>query len=259
MRERASLKMSRRSFVHALPTEIRLEIYRILYADLIRNLRDSLFGLFWLCDGYLYDHTKSHLAKRSIYPESKYPFRKTGLTALLHTCKEVHGEAALVLYQQAEIYIRICWEDVANIDTDGGGFIRLTNNCRLLRHARNVRINIAPLSTLDESFLKRVRLLVECVNYGANIYSLKIRISVTGLKESRRSKGMMAILVCLSSLRTTRAIEIFLDCVPRNLLSDELLELFLNTVKGTLMGRGDFKPLAPLHFCGEEEDSDEGT
>ncbi|KAK5629511.1 hypothetical protein RRF57_005226 [Xylaria bambusicola] len=90
-----------RSILQVLPLELRLKIYEYFYADLISELSDNLFGVFTLYD-LLYDYTPSFLESH---------VGKTGLTALLYTCKHVHDEAIQVLYSETEFVLNIMGDD----------------------------------------------------------------------------------------------------------------------------------------------------
>lgn len=101
-----------------LPAELRLKIYEHLYADLIDELSDYLFSVFVLYDS-LYDYTRSSLESH---------VGKTGLTALLYTCKKVHGEALQVLCGEAEIILNIMGDHDSN-DEERQEF-RFSEDCR---------------------------------------------------------------------------------------------------------------------------------
>lgn len=87
-----------------LPVELRLKIYEYLYVDLIDELSDYLFGVFGLYDS-LYDYTRSSLESH---------VGKTGLTALLYTCKKVHDEALQVLCGEVEFILNIMGDHDSN-------------------------------------------------------------------------------------------------------------------------------------------------
>lgn len=92
------------STLDVLPVELRLKIYEYVYADLIDELSDYLFGVFGLYDS-LYDYTRSSLESH---------VGKTGLTALLYTCKQVHDEALQVLCGEAEFILNIMGDHDSN-------------------------------------------------------------------------------------------------------------------------------------------------
>lgn len=94
----------KRYFLEVLPLELRLKIYEHLYADLISELSDNLFGVFALYDS-LYDYTQSSLESH---------VGKTGLTTLLYTCKQVHDEAIRVLCSEAEFVLNIMGDEDGN-------------------------------------------------------------------------------------------------------------------------------------------------
>ncbi|KAI8628775.1 hypothetical protein F5Y19DRAFT_437246 [Xylariaceae sp. FL1651] len=223
-----------------LPFELRVKIYEHFYADLISELSDNLFGVFSLYD-FLYDYTGSHLESH---------VGKTGLTTLLYTCKKMHDEALQVLCNEAEFVLNVMGdhdsEDKERAD------IRFSKGSRLLEFAKNLKVNIEPMSdNTNERFVNRIHQFLEAINHGTNLRSLKIRISAVSL---RNAKSLSHILSALSTLRTAgNAIEVYLGEVTEDLLSAEDFDTFLRTINGKNMGRGQ-NALEPNHYDGEDDD-----
>ncbi|KAI1743898.1 hypothetical protein F4680DRAFT_407878 [Xylaria scruposa] len=225
-----------------LPLELRLKIYEFVCADLISELSDNLFGVFSLYDS-LYDYTRSSLESH---------VGKTGLTALLYTCRKVHDEALEVLCGQAEFVLNIMGDDDIN-DEERTEF-RFSKGSRLLEFTKSLKVNLEPLSDATNArFVNRIHRCLEMINYGANIRSLKIRITSPNLKNP---ESLNQILMALSELRTTGSrISVYLGEVTEELLSADSFGLFLNTINGVNMGRGQHA-LEPNHYDGEDDDDD---
>jgi hypothetical protein len=88
-------------FLNVLPVELRLRIYEHLYADLINELSDNLYGVFSLYD-FMYDYTSASLESH---------VGTTGLTTMLYTCKKVHDEALETLCNKAEFVVNVMGDD----------------------------------------------------------------------------------------------------------------------------------------------------
>ncbi|KAI8952419.1 hypothetical protein F4801DRAFT_541481, partial [Xylaria longipes] len=89
------------------------------------------------------------------------------------------------------------------------------------------------------------------VNHGANIRSLKIRITSPNLTNQ---ESLNQILLALSELRTSgNYIDVYLGEVTDKLLSADSLDLCLRTINGVNLGRGHHA-LEPSHYNGEEDD-----
>ncbi|KAI1751508.1 hypothetical protein F4782DRAFT_547680 [Xylaria castorea] len=228
--------------VDVLPVELRLKIYELVYADLISELSDNLFGVFSIYD-FLYDYTRSSLESH---------VGKTGLTALLYTCGKVHDEALEVLCGQAEFVLNIMGDDDIN-DEERAEF-RFSEGSRLLEFTKSLKVNLEPLSdAMNGRFVNRIYRFLEMINYGANVRSLKIRITGPNL---RNPESLNKILMAISKLRTTGSrISVYLGEVTEELFSAESLDLFLNVINGVNVGRGQ-DALEPSHYDGEEEDDD---
>ncbi|KAI0486764.1 hypothetical protein F4859DRAFT_466825 [Xylaria cf. heliscus] len=228
--------------VDVLPVELRLKIYELVYADLINELSDNLFGVFSLYD-FIYDYTRSSLESH---------IGKTGLTDLLYTCKKVHDEALEILCGHAEFVLNIMGDDDGN-DEERADF-RFSKDSRFLEFAKSLKVNIEPLSdSTNERFLSRIHRFLEMINYGANVRSLSIRINGPNLNNP---ESLNQVLLALSKLQITgNRIEVYLGEVTEELLSTENLDLFLKTIHGVNMGRGHH-PLEPSHYEGEEDDDD---
>ncbi|KAI1108935.1 hypothetical protein F5Y14DRAFT_456537 [Nemania sp. NC0429] len=197
-----------------LPVELRLKIYEYVYADLIDELSDHLFGVFVLYDS-LYDYTRSSLESH---------VGKTGLTALLYTCKKVHDEALYILCGEAEFILNIMGDD----DSDDGERqeFRFSEDSRLLAFAKNLRVNLEPLSDeTNERFVNRIHRFLRLINNGANLRSLQIRISCPKLGDPESLNG---ILLALSDLRTMgNRITVYIGDMAEEVISDDHLDSFI--------------------------------
>ncbi|KAI1306397.1 hypothetical protein F5Y03DRAFT_406086 [Xylaria venustula] len=227
------------SILDVLPLELRLKIYEYFFADLISELSDNLFGVFSLYE-YLYDYTQ---------PSLESHVGKTGLTALLYTCKQIHNEAIQVLCNEAEFVLDIMGDDDGNDEERGD--IRFSDGNRLLEFVKNLKVNLEPLSDeTNDRFVNRIHRFLEMIDYGAKLRSLKIRISTPKLSEAR---SLDQILSALSKIRTAgNRIEVYLGEVEEELLGAEGLSLFIKQINGIDMGRGHH-PLEPSHYDGEED------
>ncbi|KAI0430357.1 hypothetical protein F5Y09DRAFT_307923 [Xylaria sp. FL1042] len=226
-----------------IPPELRFKIYEQLYADLISELSDNLYGVFSLYE-VLYDYTR---------PSLESHVGKTGLTALLYTCKQIHKEALQVLCNEAEFVLNIGGDDDGN-DEERADF-RFSEGSRLLEFAKNLKVNLEPLSDeTNERFVNRVHRFLEAIKHGVNLRSLKIRISGPGLRDPR---SLDQILSALSTIQTAgNRIEVYVGEVAEGMLSDEQLSPFIDVINGINMGRGHH-PLEPNHYDGEEDDCNE--
>ncbi|KAI1421400.1 hypothetical protein F5Y12DRAFT_767890 [Xylaria sp. FL1777] len=220
-----------------LPLELRLQIYEHFYADLISELSDNLFGVFSLYE-FLYDYTQ---------PSLESHVGKTGLTPLLCTCKQIRNEAIQVLCNEAEFVLNIMGDDDGN-DEERADF-RFSEGNRLLECAKNLKVNLEPLSDeTNERFVNRIQRFLEVIDHGVNLRSLKIRISGLQLRDPR---SLDQILSALSTLQTAgNSIEVYLGEVADEVLSADRLDLFVDTINGINMGRG-CHPLEPDHYDGE--------
>ncbi|KAI1349892.1 hypothetical protein F5Y01DRAFT_287929 [Xylaria sp. FL0043] len=236
MRDRPAAKAT----ILDIPLELRFKIYEHFYADLISELSDNLFGVFSLYEA-LYDYTRSNLESH---------VGKTGLTALLYTCKQIHSEALQVLCNEAEFVLNIMGDDDGNDEERAD--VRFSEGSRLLEFARNLKVNLDPFSDeTTERFVNRIHRFLEAIGRGVNLRSLKIRISGTGLEDPR---SLDQILSALSTLQTAgNRVEVYVGDVAEGMLSDERLCLFLDAINGIDMGR-DHHPLEPKHYDGEEDD-----
>ncbi|KAI0444709.1 hypothetical protein F4803DRAFT_572698 [Xylaria telfairii] len=238
-----STKLSAGSILlDVLPVELRLKIYEFVYADLINELSDNLFGVFSLYD-FLYDYTRSSLESH---------IGKTGLTGLLYTCKKVHDEALEVLCGQAEFVLNIMGDDDG--DDEERTEFRFSKGSRLLGFAKSLKINLEPLSNATNArFVNRIHHFLEMINYGSNIRSLQIRITGPNLTNP---ECLNQILLALSKLRTMgNRIDVYVGELTEELLSAESFNLFLGTINGVNMGRGHHA-LEPSHYDGEEDYDD---
>ncbi|KAI0976091.1 hypothetical protein F4678DRAFT_415823 [Xylaria arbuscula] len=227
------------SILDALPLELRLKIYEHFFAGLISELSDNLFGVFSLYD-YLYDYTQ---------PSLESHVGKTGLTALLYTCKQIHNEAIRVLCNEAEFVLDIMGDDDGD-DEERGDF-RFSEGNRLLEFVKNLKVNFEPLSDeTNDRFVNRIHRFLEMIDHGVNLRSLKIRISTPKLSDPR---SLDQILLALSKLQTAgNRIEVYLGEVAEELFGAEPLRLFIRQINGINMGRGHH-PLEPSHYDGEED------
>ncbi|KAI1367766.1 hypothetical protein F5Y08DRAFT_297542 [Xylaria arbuscula] len=229
------------NFLEVLPLELRLKVYEYFFADLISELSDNLFGVFALYDS-LYDYTQASLESH---------VGKTGLTTLLYTCKQVHDEAIRVLCSEAEFVLNIMGDEDGD-DKERDDF-RLPEGNQLLKFARNLKVNLEPLSDATNGRLvRRIHRFLAIIDNGANLRTLKLRISGPNLTDSRT---LDEILSALSTLRTRKRIEVAVGEVPEEILSDERLHRFVDAIDGIYLGRGQH-PLEPNHYDGEDDDDD---
>lgn len=228
----------RRNLLDVLPIELRLKIYDYFYADAISELSDNLFGVFWLYDS-LYDYTSSYLESH---------VGKTGLTALLSTCKNIHGEALEALCNEAEIILNIMGDNDSNDEEREK--VRFSKGNRLLEFAKNLKVNMEPLSDeTNERFIGRLRRFSELINQGVNLRSLKIRMTTWNLSNPQSFED---ILSALSTLRTAgNPIEVYLGEMDEDMLNKDSLNSFLSKINGIYMGHGH-NTLEPHHYDGEE-------
>ncbi|TGJ87413.1 hypothetical protein E0Z10_g1327 [Xylaria hypoxylon] len=216
---RGSKRTAESTFLDILPVELRLKIYEFFYADLISELSDNLFGVFSLYD-FLYDYTRSSLESH---------VGKTGLTTLLYTCKQVRNEALQVLCNETEFVLNIMGDDDGN-DEERAEF-RFSEDSRLLEFAKNLKVNLEPLSDgTNERLVKRIHRLSETINHGVNLRSLKIRVSGPNIGNPQSLDDM---LLALSTLKTAgNRIEVYIGEVAEEVLSTERLVLFVDTING---------------------------
>ncbi|KAF2969574.1 hypothetical protein GQX73_g4014 [Xylaria multiplex] len=236
---RGSKPTAESTFLTVLPVELRLKIYEFLYDDLINELSDNLFGVFWLYDS-LYDYTRSSLESH---------VGKTGLTTLLYTCKQVHNEALQILCNEAEFIVNIMGDDDG--DDEERAEFRFSKNSRLLEFAKNLKVNLEPLSDeTNERFVKRIRRFLEAINHGMNLRSLKIRISGPKLENPQ---SLSYIFLALSTLKTAgNLIEVYLGEVTEDVLGPNRLGTFIGTINGVDKG-GGHHVLEPSHYDDEED------
>ncbi|KAI1828167.1 hypothetical protein F4861DRAFT_169433 [Xylaria intraflava] len=230
-------------FLEVLPLEIRLSIYEFVYADLINELSDNLFAVFSLYD-FLYDYTRANLESH---------VGKTGLTALLLTCKQVHDEAFEILCRETEFVLNLMGDRDGN-DEEREEF-RFSQDILWFKFAKNLKINLEPLSDVtNERFVNRIHRFVGAIDYGVNLRSLKIWLAGPYLQDPQ---SVNHILLALSTLRTTgHPIEVYLGQVTEDVLSGERLGTFLDTINGIGMGR-DHDALEPDRYDGEGGDDDD--
>ncbi|KAI0402707.1 hypothetical protein F4802DRAFT_574805 [Xylaria palmicola] len=226
-------------FLKLLPVEIRVKIYELVFADLISELSDNLFGVFSLYD-FFYDYTQ---------PSLESHIGKTGLTTLLHTCKRIHDEALEVLCNQAEFVLNIMGDH--DSDDEERADCRFSEDSRLLEFAKNLNVNIEPHSDdTNERFVGRIKRFLDIIDCGANLRSLTIRISGPSLENPQ---SLDDILLALSKLRTAgNPILICIGELTQEVLSSDRLDKFVDTVGGINMGRGHHV-LEPTHYEGEGE------
>ncbi|GAW21695.1 hypothetical protein ANO14919_112190 [Xylariales sp. No.14919] len=222
------------NFLNMLPLEIRLRIYEFFYADLISELSDKLFGVFSLYD-FLYDYTRSSLESH---------VGKTSLTTLLYTCKQVHNEALQALCKEAEFVLNIMGDD--DSDDEERAELRFSKDSRLLKFAKNLKVNLEPLSDgTNERLVNRIHRFLEAIDHGVNLRSLKIRISSPNLANPQ---SLEHILLALSTLKTGgNRIEVYLGEVAEEMLGAQRLDLFIDTIHGVSMGRGHHA-FEPSHY-----------
>ncbi|KAI1330348.1 hypothetical protein F5Y16DRAFT_362865 [Xylariaceae sp. FL0255] len=226
-----------------LPLELRIKIYEYVYADLIEDLSDNLFGVFSMYD-YLYDYTVSHLESH---------VGKTGLTALLSTCKEFHGEALETLCNDAELVLDLLGDD-DNLDEERAN-IRFSEDNKMLTFAKNLKLNVEPdWDRTTNRFVSRIHRFLGVIDHGARLRSLKIRIAPG---KSSNPKSFDKILSALGGMRTAgNAVEVSLGEVPEWLISPTRLEMFLEQVNGINKGRGR-QALQPKRYEDGDDSDDE--
>ncbi|KAJ4418838.1 hypothetical protein N0V82_005284 [Gnomoniopsis sp. IMI 355080] len=232
-----------------IPLELRMRIYEQIYADLIAELSDNLFGVFSFYD-HLYDYTSAYLDSH---------VGKTGLTTpLLYVCKQMYQEALSVLCEQAEFVVNIMGHDDSQ-DGERAG-IRFSDGSRHLDFVRNLKINLQPMlaSTLTTDprqtrFVARIAKFLDLIQHGANLVSLQIHIS--------SSIGVASLEGVLSAVETVRtkgnSIKVYVGDVSEDVLTDERLTLLLDAINGDNMGRGH-SPLEPSYYLGEDEYEPDG-
>ncbi|KAI1344187.1 hypothetical protein F5Y15DRAFT_105728 [Xylariaceae sp. FL0016] len=229
-----------------LPPEIRLNIFELLYADLISELSDNLFGVFQIYD-CLYDYTASHLVSR---------VGKTHLSDILHVSRGIHNEALRVLCDQSEFVVNLVGRDDSD-DQERAAF-RFSQGSKHLSFVRNLKVNVEPHSnSTADRFVGRISAFLDAIGHGAILRSLEIRISA-GDSEKVSSRSMDRILGALQALRTNgRRIKVYLGDVTEGQLSNERFGLFLKSLAGAWSDMGRNHPeLEPKHWEEEEDDDD---
>ncbi|KAI0460555.1 hypothetical protein F5B21DRAFT_519285 [Xylaria acuta] len=205
--------------VDILPVELCLKVYEFVYADLTSELSDNLFGVS-LYD-FLYDYTR---------PSLESHVGKTGLTALLYTCKKVHDEALEILCRHAEFVLNIMGDDDNDYaEQKSSGSPNAADV--ILEFVKSFKVNLEPLSDASNGrFVNRIHRFLEMINYGANVRSLKIRITGPSLTNP---ESLNQIIRALSKLHTPgNRVGVYLGEVTEELLSADSLDLFLNTING---------------------------
>ncbi len=203
----------------SLPTEIRLHIYSYLFDDLIEELSDNLFGAFWLYD-HMYDYTGVHLDSH---------IGRTGLTPILRTCKQIYVEALSVLCERGNFLVNVLGED-DELDEERSSK-RFSDGQRHLALVRRLRVNFVPMSDgTNDRFVARILRFLDLINHGRDLWSLEIRLDLDNAQEVG-TKSWHQILEALSGLRMPGAlIDVYLGDISQEVLSEEQLTLFLETI-----------------------------
>ncbi|KAI1267311.1 hypothetical protein F5Y18DRAFT_379841 [Xylariaceae sp. FL1019] len=231
------------NILEILPAEVRIKIYECIFDDLIEELSDNLFGVFYLYDS-LYDYTGSHHQSH---------VGKSGLSLPLFTCKQMHDEAFKVLCEKAEFVVNLMGdddeEDKERVD------VRLPPDTQILRYASHLKVNVEPEfdKTIDR-FVARIERFLSMINDGTSLRSLTIRIESGKLASP---ESMEKILEALTKLRKTRKnFQVCLGDVPEELLSAERFGELLTTLKATSNGRRQ-PALEPNHYEYEDDEDDD--
>ncbi|KAI0166624.1 hypothetical protein GGR57DRAFT_447328 [Xylariaceae sp. FL1272] len=226
-----------------LPAEVRIKIYECVFDDLIEELSDNLFGVFYLYDN-LYDYTGSHHQSH---------VGKSGLSLPLFTCKQMHDEAFKVLCEKAEFVVNLMGdgdeEDKERVD------VRFPPGTQILRYASHLKVNVEPeFDKTINRFVTRIERFLSMVNNGVNLRSLIIRIESGKLQNSESMEKILGVLMKLQ--KTRKKFEVCLGDVPERLLSEQRFSEFLAALKAT--GNGRRQPaLEPNHYEYEDEEDDD--
>ena len=204
-----------------LPTELRLKIYSYLFDDLIEELSDNLFGVFWMYD-HMYDYTSAHMYSH---------VGKTGLTPILRTCKQIYPEALSVLCEKGNFLVNILGEE-DSLDEERSPK-RFSDGSRHLALAKHLRVNFIPWS--DEStdrFVGRIIKFLEVIQCGADLWSLEIRFD-KDIAQVVGAESWDRILTVLSALKLQVAVpNVYVGEISEEDLSDEKLALFMDSIGG---------------------------
>lgn len=103
-------------------------------------------------------------------------------------------------------------------------------NDAVLKFVKNLKVNLEPLSDeTSDRLARRIHRFLAMIDCGANLCSLKIRISGTNLTDPRT---LDEILSALSALRARNRIEVGVGEVSEEVLSDERLHRFVDAIDG---------------------------